>query len=165
MPSAPTQHRYRPIKKANHAPASPFLCPCTESGDGILILFFSFFSLACGGGGWGLHWPSFIMLEVTITLITSLSYTVNCRPASGLLTHSAQANTGLENTKANHSSDASWKFTCYSKNGIQCLIGCSEVLHRIKKGNLQSHVAKVKPARFKWDFFSQLHLSYRLHLR
>lgn len=43
---------------------------------------FSFFSLACGWRGWGLHWPSFVMVEVTIALITFLSHTVDCRPGS-----------------------------------------------------------------------------------
>lgn len=42
---APTRYRYRPVERANHAPASPCLYPCTQSGDGILIplpLFFLF---------------------------------------------------------------------------------------------------------------------------
>lgn len=59
---APTRYRYRPVERANHAPASPCLYPCTQSGDGILIpLFFSPFSAlpVVEGGGVGVTLTQF----------------------------------------------------------------------------------------------------------
>lgn len=78
MSSVPQRHDYQPMERAKHAPASPCLNPRTDSGDGVLssLFFCSLFQPCLWWRGWGLHWPSLIMVEVTITLITFRSYTV-----------------------------------------------------------------------------------------